>query len=61
MFDDQLNGGESQAALGVVTVTYAHQLSTILTQELLGALLPGAKVRLARITCSREKRGVTNI
>ena len=41
LFDDQLEHSESQAAFCVVTVTYAHQLGTILTQALLGALLAG--------------------
>jgi hypothetical protein len=41
LFDDQFDRSESQAVFGIVTVTNAHKLGTILAQEVLGSLLAG--------------------
>jgi hypothetical protein len=41
LVDEHLKRSASQAAFCVVTVTYAHQLGTLLTPALLGALLAG--------------------
>jgi len=41
LFDHQFDRSESQAVVGIVTVTNAHKLGTILAQEILGSLLAG--------------------
>jgi hypothetical protein len=59
--DGQLNRSESQAAFCVVTVTYAHQLGTLLTQALLGALLAGYECAFGshRLRSGASRNGAT--
>jgi hypothetical protein len=58
LFDTAFDGGASQAAFGIVTVTNAHQLSTILAQELLGPLLARCQGALALIGYAPEHKRV---
>jgi hypothetical protein len=46
---------ELHSAFSIVMVTIAHQLGTILTQEVLVPCWPSTSVRLARIVCSSEQ------
>jgi hypothetical protein len=61
LVDDQLKHSESQAAFCVVTVTYAHQLGTLLTQARLGALLAGYGCAFGshRLPSGASRKGAT--